>query len=83
MLINTNNPISSYQHYQRATTKLLYSNTFFNNKLRTNSSFDFIYGKDQRERNPDDEQTKNSFGRPRYRFYFEYQWYMEYKIRAG
>ena len=24
---NTNNPISSYQHYQRATTKLLYSNT--------------------------------------------------------
>ena len=41
---NTNNPISSYQHYQRATTKLLYSNTFFNNKLRTNSSFDFIYG---------------------------------------
>ena len=43
---NTNNPISSYQHYQRATTKLLYSNTFFNNKLRTNSSFDFIYGKE-------------------------------------
>lgn len=57
---NTNNPISSYQHYQRATTKLLYSNTFFNNKLRTNSSFDFIYGKDQRERNPDDEQTKTA-----------------------
>ena len=53
MLIITNNPISSYQHYQRATTKLLYSNTFFNNKLRTNSSFDFIYGKDQRERNPE------------------------------
>lgn len=39
---------------------MLYSNTFFNNKLRTNSSFDFIYGKDQRERNPDDEQTKTA-----------------------
>ncbi len=57
---NINNPISSYQHYQRVTTKLLYSNTLFNNKLRTNSSFDFIYGRDQRERNPDDEQTKTA-----------------------
>ena len=57
---NTNDPVSSYRHYQRATTKLLYSNTLFNNKLRTNSSFDFIYGKDQRKRNPDDEQTKTA-----------------------
>lgn len=57
---NTNDPTSSYQHYQRASAKLLYSNALFNNKLRTNSSFDFIYGKDQRKRNPDDEQTKTA-----------------------
>lgn len=57
---NTTEPTSSYQHYQRATTKLLYSNTLFNNRLRMNSSFDFIYGRDQRERNPDDEQTKTA-----------------------
>lgn len=57
---NTNDPVSSYQHYQRATAKVLYSNTLFNNRLRTNSSFDFIYGKDQRKRNPDDEQTKTA-----------------------
>ena len=57
---NTTQPTASYQHYQRATAKLLYSNTFFGNKLRSNTSLDFIYGKDTRERNPDDEQTKTA-----------------------
>lgn len=57
---NTNDPVSSYQSYQRATAKILYSNTFFHNKLRTNTSFDFLYGKDERKRNPDDEQTKTA-----------------------
>ena len=42
---NTKDPKASYQHYQRATGKLLYSNTFFDSKLRSNTSLDFIYGK--------------------------------------
>ena len=57
---NTTKPTASYQTYQRATAKVLYSNSFFNNKLRTNTGFDFIYGLDQRKLNPDDEQTKTS-----------------------
>ena len=57
---NTSQPTASYQTYQRATAKVLYSNNFFNSKLRTNTSLDFIYGLDQRKLNPDDEQTKTS-----------------------
>ncbi|MBR8725154.1 TonB-dependent receptor [Bacteroides pyogenes] len=57
---NTNDPKSSYIHYQRATAKLLYSNVLFKNKLRSNTSIDFIYGKDQRDRNPDDERTQTA-----------------------
>ena len=50
---NTNKITASYIHYQRATAKALYSNEW--GKLRSNTSFDFIYGKDEREPNPDDE----------------------------
>ena len=50
---NTNKITASYIHYQRATAKALYSNEW--GALRSNTSFDFIYGKDQREPNPDDE----------------------------
>lgn len=57
---NTNDPKATYQHYQRATGKVMYSNTFFNNKLRSNTSLDFIYGKDTRDRNPDDESTQTT-----------------------
>ena len=57
---NTNDPKATYQHYQRATGKVMYSNTFFNNKLRNNTSLDFIYGKDTRDRNPDDESTQTT-----------------------
>lgn len=57
---NTKDPTSSYMHYQRATAKVLYSNIFFRDKLRTNTSVDFVYGKDVRERNPDDEQNKTA-----------------------
>lgn len=57
---NTKKPTASYMHYERATLKLMYSNTFFDNKLRSNTSFDFIYGKDSREQNPDDERTQTS-----------------------
>ena len=57
---NTNDPKATYQHYQRANGKLMYSNTFFDNKLRSNTTFDFNYGKDTRDRNPDDESTQTT-----------------------
>lgn len=57
---NTSDPKATYQHYQRATGKVMYSNAFFNHKLRSNTSFDFIYGKDTREKNPDDESTQTT-----------------------
>ena len=57
---NTNDPKATYQHYQRATGKVMYSNTFFHNKLRSNTSLDFIYGKDTRDRNPDDESMQTT-----------------------
>lgn len=57
---NTKNPTASYMHYQRATAKLMYSNTFFGNRLRSNTSFDFMYGKDERELNPDDERMQTA-----------------------
>ena len=52
---NRNQVTASYKKYQRATAKMMYSNVFFNNKLRSNTSLDFIYGKDTRDANPDDE----------------------------
>ena len=57
---NTSDPKATYQHYQRATAKVMYSNAFFDHKLRSNTSFDFIYGKDTRDRNPDDESTQTT-----------------------
>ena len=57
---NTKDPKATYLHYQRATGKVMYSNTFFNNLLRSNTSIDFIYGKDTRDRNPDDESTQTT-----------------------
>lgn len=57
---NTNDPKATYQHYQRATGKVMYSNTFFDHKLRSNTSLDFIYGKDTRDRNPDDESSQTT-----------------------
>lgn len=55
---NTNKITASYVHYQRMTGKALYSNVFLNGKLRSNTSLDFIYGKDEREPNPDDEHNQ-------------------------
>lgn len=57
---NTTDPKATYQHYQRATAKVMYSNTFFGNKLRSNTSIDFNYGKDTREENPDDQTTQTT-----------------------
>lgn len=54
---NINNPTQSYLHYQRAAASLKYSNTFFN-KLNSNTTVDFTYGKNSRDKNPDDEITQ-------------------------
>lgn len=51
---NTKNPIQSYLRYKRFSAGVLYSNTFFNNLLSTNTSLDFTLGLDQRKQNPDD-----------------------------
>ncbi len=57
---NTSDPRESYLHYQRASARVMYSNVFFNNKLRSNTSVNFIYGEDQQDRNPDDEITQTA-----------------------
>lgn len=56
---NINNPTQSYLHYQRATAYVKYSNRFFGN-LSSNTSLDFTYGKNSRDRNPDDNATQTS-----------------------
>lgn len=40
----------SYIYYQRATARLLYSNSFWNKKLRSNTSLDFTYGDNRRDK---------------------------------
>ena len=57
---NIDDPIESYVFYQRASGKILYSNAYFQNRLRNNISFDFFYGHDGRKRNPDDVTTETS-----------------------
>jgi outer membrane cobalamin receptor len=56
---NVNDPVQSYLHYQRATASVKYSNTFWGN-LRSNTTFDFIYGKNSRDKNPDNLVTQTS-----------------------
>ncbi len=51
---NTNNPVESYKYYQRFTTKLFYSNAFLDNRWKSNTIVDFMFGKDNRDLNPDD-----------------------------
>lgn len=58
---NRNQPTAAYVHYERATAKLLYSNVFFNNKLRSNTSIDLLYGKNERDDNPDDKSTQTNY----------------------
>lgn len=57
---NTNNPVQSYQTYQRFNGNALYSNSFFGNRLLSTTSIDLDYGKSTRKLNPDDEKTKTS-----------------------
>ncbi len=49
---NTNKPTESYSTYRRASGRLLYSNDF--GRVHSNTSLNFIYGKDQTKENPDD-----------------------------
>lgn len=53
-------PIESYLVYQRFNGEFLYSKALFNNRLRTNTSLDLIYGKDDRKKNPDDQKTQTA-----------------------
>lgn len=55
---NLNNPVSSYNHYQRATAKALYSKSLFGNRLFSNTSLSVMYGRDDRELNPDDQEDR-------------------------
>lgn len=50
---NTNDPVASYDTYQRLSARAMYSKEFGRN-LRSNTSFNFYYGKDGRSLNPDD-----------------------------
>ncbi len=55
---NVNNPIESYRHYQRYVSKVFYSNSFLNEKWKSNTIFDFMHEKNNRDRNPDDKITE-------------------------
>ncbi|WP_210420762.1 carboxypeptidase-like regulatory domain-containing protein [Chitinophaga sp. XS-30] len=56
---NTNDPVQQYLRYERFTASTMYSNTLFG-RLASTTSLDLIYGKDTRDRNPDDEITKTA-----------------------
>jgi len=51
---NTKDPVQSYRYYQRATASLIYSNLIMNDRWRTKTSLDLIYGRDKQDKNPDD-----------------------------
>lgn len=52
---NTNDIRQSNRFYERANAKLLYSNSFFDNRWRANFSFDYVFSRDVRRQHPDDE----------------------------
>lgn len=51
---NVNNPVESYRYYQRFVSKVFYSNSFLNEKWKSNTILDFMHEKNNRDRNPDD-----------------------------
>ncbi|MDD4608780.1 MAG: carboxypeptidase-like regulatory domain-containing protein [Bacteroidaceae bacterium] len=53
-------PTQSYLTYQRFNGEVVYSKPFLQNRLRTNTSVNIVYGADRRKRNPDDEKTQTS-----------------------
>lgn len=50
---NNNDVTATYRSYQRVNAKALYSNSFFQNHLRSNTSLSFNYGNDRQKQNPD------------------------------
>ena len=56
---NTNDPVESYHTYQRLSARALYSKDL-SSTLRSNTSLTFVYGKDGRSLNPDDENWKRA-----------------------
>ena len=59
---NVTKPTEAYKYYQRATGKLLYSNVWLDGKWRSNTSLDFIYGRNTMEPNPDNKMTRRGEG---------------------
>lgn len=58
---NTTNQIEAYAYYQRANVRAMWSKTFAEN-LNTNTSLSLSFGKDTREKNPDDARTQLASG---------------------
>lgn len=55
---NVTDPMQSYVYYQRAAAKVMYSNIFLHDVLRSNTSVEVIYGDNKRKQNPDDERLQ-------------------------
>lgn len=53
---STFDPTEGYDKYQRVTSRMMYSNGFFQDRLRSNTSVNLIYARDNRKPNPDDKQ---------------------------
>ncbi|MDE6298068.1 MAG: TonB-dependent receptor, partial [Muribaculaceae bacterium] len=56
---NTNDPVQSYRTYERLSARVLYTKDV-TDAFRSNTSFNFIYGKDRRALNPDDVNNKTA-----------------------
>lgn len=55
---NVNDPVQTYRYYRRIASKAIYSNSFLNNRWKSNTIVDFMYGEDKRDLNPDDKITE-------------------------
>ncbi|MEG2848889.1 MAG: TonB-dependent receptor, partial [Bacteroidales bacterium] len=58
---NTTNQIQAYAYYQRLNVKAMWTKTFFEN-LNSTTSLSLNFGKDTREKNPDDARTQLASG---------------------
>lgn len=52
---STLKPTEGYDYYQRITARTMYSNSFFKDHLRSNTSLNLFIAKDKGEPNPDDD----------------------------
>ena len=55
---NVNTPVQSYRYYRRFSSKAIYSNVYLDNRWKSNTIVDFMYGQAKRDRNPDDKITE-------------------------